>query len=150
MKKAGWARERILPKFSNKDGGFNLIEVILAMLILTLAILSIAELFVLSARVNNTARDSTTAAAIAAEKMEELKRASYSSLTAGGSLAIASPEEGFYETSDSGFITLWKIEDDTPAADMKKISVKASLTLDSRSRVGGRNVVLVTYRANDE
>ena len=142
-------REKLFPP-KGASKGFSLIEVVLAMLILTFAILSLAELFILSVKVNNTSRDSTSAASIGAEKMEELKRNPYGELTPGGGLDPKNPVEDYYENKDEGFIVLWKIEADTPIAGVKKISVKTASVEDQKSRIGKKNVILITYRVNNE
>ena len=143
-------REKLFPGKGAESRGFSLIEVVLAMLILTFAILSLAELFILSVKVNNTSRDSTSAASIGAEKMEELKRTPYAELTPGGSLDPEEPVEDFHEMGTGDFLILWKIEADTPIAGVKKINVKTVSLEDQKSRVGKKNVVLITYRVNNE
>ena len=57
----------------SNDAGFSLIEVLAAMVILTVALMSLAQLFALSTRANFSARSNTYAAMLAQQKMEQLR-----------------------------------------------------------------------------
>ena len=58
---------------SSNDAGFSLVEVLAAMVILTVALMSLAQLFALSTRANFSARSNTYAAMLAQQKMEQLR-----------------------------------------------------------------------------
>lgn len=58
---------------SSNDAGFSLIEVLAAMVILTVALVSLAQLFALSTRSNVAARSTTYTAMLAQQKMEQLR-----------------------------------------------------------------------------
>src|SRR5262245_29434507 len=55
------------------DAGFSLIETMVATLLLTTAVVSVAQLFVLATRSNLAAQRQTFAATLAQEKMEQLR-----------------------------------------------------------------------------
>ncbi len=68
----------VLEKFnfsrrSRTDEGFSLVEVLVATCILTIGVVSLAQLFALSTRSNTSARHSTFAAVLAEQKVEELR-----------------------------------------------------------------------------
>ena len=62
------ARSRI-----SSESGFSLVEVLAATVILTVALMSLAQLFALSTRANFTARTNSFAALLAQQKMEQLR-----------------------------------------------------------------------------
>lgn len=62
------ARSRI-----NTESGFSLVEVLAATVILTVALMSLAQLFAISTRSNFSARSNTFAALLAQQKMEQLR-----------------------------------------------------------------------------
>jgi prepilin-type N-terminal cleavage/methylation domain-containing protein len=59
------------------QAGFSLLEVIIATSLLTVAVSSLAHLFVISARANTSARATTYASVLAQQKMEQLRGLSW-------------------------------------------------------------------------
>ena len=57
----------------SSEAGFSLVEVLAAMVILTVALVSLAQLFALSTRANFAARNNTYAALLAQQKLEQLR-----------------------------------------------------------------------------
>ena len=55
------------------EGGFSLLEVLFATSILTVAIVALAQLFVVSTRANTSARATTFTAVLAQQKLEQLR-----------------------------------------------------------------------------
>lgn len=55
-----------------KSAGTTLIEVLVATLVLVSGVLAVAQLFLVAAATNATSRDTTVAATLAAQKMEQL------------------------------------------------------------------------------
>jgi prepilin-type N-terminal cleavage/methylation domain-containing protein len=58
---------------SNKESGFSLIEVMVAMTLMAVALVTLAQLFAISTRTNRGARSSTYSAILAEQKMEQLR-----------------------------------------------------------------------------
>ena len=58
---------------ASADAGFSLVEVLIASLILTTGLLTLAQLFTISTRSNLTARATTYASILAEQKLEELR-----------------------------------------------------------------------------
>jgi type II secretory pathway pseudopilin PulG len=56
-----------------REGGFSLLEVLFATSILTVALVSLAQLFTISTRANTSARATTFSAVLAQQKMEQLR-----------------------------------------------------------------------------
>jgi prepilin-type N-terminal cleavage/methylation domain-containing protein len=57
----------------NNDRGFSLVETLVATTIMTVALASLAQLFLISTRSNQSARLTTTASVLAQQKMEQLR-----------------------------------------------------------------------------
>jgi len=55
------------------EGGFSILEVLVAISIVTVAVAALAQLFALSTRANSSARATTYAAVLAQQKMEQLR-----------------------------------------------------------------------------
>ena len=68
------------------ERGFSLLETMIALLIMLMILLSVAQLFGMSMAVNKAADDTTQVTSLASEMMEQLKYRGYDGLTAGGSL----------------------------------------------------------------
>src|SRR3954468_22280397 len=68
-----------LAKFSSTDnarsceGGFSLLEVLVASTIMAVALTTLAQLFVMSTKANQGAKTTTYAAVLAQQKMEQLR-----------------------------------------------------------------------------
>ena len=65
--------ELCVPDQMKRSQGFGLLEVLVATTILTVALAGLAQLFAIAARTNMSARTTTFAAVLAAQKMEELR-----------------------------------------------------------------------------
>src|SRR6185436_11223055 len=60
-------------KFSSNSAGFSLVEVVVAMGILTAVSLGVAQMFALSTNANRVARGTTSTTSLAEQKMEQLR-----------------------------------------------------------------------------
>jgi prepilin-type N-terminal cleavage/methylation domain-containing protein len=72
----------------SNDRGFTLIEVLIAMVILTVALVSMAELMAITLRMQQLGRNQTQATRLAQDKIDELmsRNFTFAELTVGGSL----------------------------------------------------------------
>ena len=73
---------------NSTDRGFTLIEVLIAMVILTVALVSMAELMAITLRMQQLGRNQTLAMRLAQDKVDELmsRNFTFAQLTVGGSL----------------------------------------------------------------
>src|SRR6476661_6464180 len=77
-------------KFSSSNSrGFSLIEVLVAMGLLTVVSLGVAQLFALSTRANVVAKGQTSTTAMAEQKMEQLRGLTWGFDTAGQGLPLS-------------------------------------------------------------
>jgi prepilin-type N-terminal cleavage/methylation domain-containing protein len=65
--------DRHVASYAGEDSGFSLLEVMIATVLLATALTSLAELFAVSVRNNVVAKHGTFAAALAAQKIEQLR-----------------------------------------------------------------------------
>ncbi len=97
--------------------GFSLVEALVAVFILTMVSLSLAQMIGLGMLTDKSATDLTTATALSADKIEELRVSDYSGLIAGG--ALDSNSSGYFDTTDvdtdgtDDFTRRWQITDQT-------------------------------------
>ena len=100
------------------NSGFTLLEVLVAMVILTVGLLGMASLCVGIIKGNELSKEVSSATTCAREQVEDIERTGYTNATAGtvteGYGAISNYPEYKRETI---------ITDNTPATDMKSVQV---------------------------
>jgi len=95
--------------------GFTLIEVLVAMVILSVGLLGTAALITGIIRGNKVSNRITTATTLAQDKMEEIKRSGYSNAVSEAKSSLPSPYDQ-YERQVT-------VVDNSPAANMKTVTV---------------------------
>ena len=84
------------------NGGFTLVEVVVALLLLAVGVIATAPLFVYAARENAVGGDLGSVGALAVRQMELLRVSSYEALIPGGDLN--SDVTGYFDASTPGFL----------------------------------------------
>jgi len=127
---------------TRRDGGFSLVEVLLAMALMFVGLMAAAPLFVFAMKETAAGADLGTVGAAAVDRMELLRANDFYSLAAGGSLS--GNVSGYSDTSSSLYTVRWVIADNATPATMKTISVRA---VASRQSIGlAKEVTLVGLR----
>ena len=112
--------------FDNQSG-FTLVEVLIAVSILTVGLLGVAQMQIMGIRGNYFSGNTTAALTLAEEKMEDLLGKSYSDtdLTSGNH---PDPDNPIDETGQAGDIysRMWTVTDDTPIIGTKTVTVSVS------------------------
>ena len=80
------------------DRGFSLIEVLVATTVTTIGTLALAQLCVMSMRMNQDARATTFATVLASQKMEQLRALAWASDALGVPSPISPPIRPSYPT----------------------------------------------------
>jgi Tfp pilus assembly protein PilV len=113
---------------SRSESGFTLVEAMIAILILVVGIVAIANLMALAMSSNAVANEGTAAATIATQQLESFKSVQFTALAPGGS--TAADVAGFFsDTPVSGvgnIHTRWSIV--AVNADFKFISIVSEAT----------------------
>ena len=123
-----------------KARGFSLVEVLVALFLISLGLLAAAPMFIYATQGNAVGADLGTVGAVAVERMELLRSANYGVLTAGGSLT--SNVSGYFDNSNPAVIVRWTVADDTVGpVTMKTITVRVVTT---RRVVGQRKEITMT------
>lgn len=71
----------------SSEAGFTLVEALVAIVILVFGLIAVTNLMLVAASSNSVANQSTAAATIAAQRLEQLKAQPFTSLTPGGDVA---------------------------------------------------------------
>lgn len=101
---------------TNRKNGFTLIEVLIAIVILSVGLLGMASLTVGIIKGNKLSNDQTTATTLAQDKMEEIRSNSYASVASETKAACATPYNQFQRE-----VT---VVTDSPGSGMKTVTVK--------------------------
>jgi len=164
----GLCRSMVRGMVPKGQGGFGLLELLIAMTILAIGMLGIMKLQMQSGFGNAASRNNSAAVNLARSKMEELKRIGAYSIQGGAIPSLAdsstandladwsSPDftEGpFNESADPGtggkiFTRSWNVVHDYPIANFKTIRVRVSWVaegqqkyVDMETQIGLKNMV---------
>jgi prepilin-type N-terminal cleavage/methylation domain-containing protein len=123
-----------------KARGFSLVEVLVALFLISIGVLAAAPMFIYAMQGNAVGADLGTVGAVAVERMELLRSSNYGMLTAGGSLT--SNVNGYFDNSNPAVTVRWTITDDTVGpVTVKTITVRA---VTNRQVVGERKEITMT------
>lgn len=106
------------------DSGFTVIEVLVALFLMGLGLMAICPMFVFASRVAAESADMGTAGALAVQRMEVLRTATFKSLAAGGDLNANAA--GYFDASDPRAVVRWTVADNVTPATAKTIVVCAT------------------------
>ena len=123
---AAYSKKTAIKK-SQKDQGFTLIEVLIAITIFAVGLLAVATMQLSAIRVNSTAGQITTRITWAQDKLEELMALPYSDplLEDLGDPPSGTDSAGnaHQETTYEGYIISWTVTNNTPISSTKLITV---------------------------
>lgn len=107
------------------DGGFTLVELVIALFLTAVSMLAVAPLFVFASRENASVGEHNSAGALAVRRMEVLRSTPFGQLENGGDLD--SNVAGYFDDAVPGCTVRWTIADKaTPPAPAKTVTVRAS------------------------
>jgi hypothetical protein len=113
------------------ERGSSLVEVLVALFLISVALLAATPMFVLSMKQNALGSDMGRVGARATARLELLRTTPYFELGPGGGLA--SNVTGYFDASDPDVVVRWQIVDGGGPAGTKTLAVRA---IASRQMVG--------------
>ena len=108
-------------------GGFTLVEIMIAVFLLTVALMGLISVTVMVINGNDFSRRMTTATTLAKDRIEQLKRTSYSAVAANVTTDYWNVDSSA-GSSGAYFTRVTTVTDSTPAANMKTVVVVVSWT----------------------
>ena len=95
---------------TSNDRGFTLIEVLIAMVILTVTLVSMAELMAITLRMQQLGRNQTSATRLAQDKIDELmsQNFTFAQLAVGGSLTA--DQANHFDVPNPQYRRRWLVE----------------------------------------
>lgn len=114
----------------SSEKGFTLVEVLVAVFILAVGLLSLAVLAGTVIKSNSTSNKVTIATTLAQDKMEEIRRLGYSGVAAG-----TTTQDYNSITNYSAYKRVTAITNDSPASGMKTVTVTVYWGTDAHSVV---------------
>jgi prepilin-type N-terminal cleavage/methylation domain-containing protein len=107
--------------------GFTLLEMLIALTLLSVAILALAPVFMMASERSAAGADMGLVGALAVEEMETLRAAPWGILDAGGSLVSDATVGGtpYFDASESGYVVRWAITDNATPVGGKRLIVRA-------------------------
>ena len=109
-------------RFKLGQGGFNLLEVLIAITIFSIGILAVASMQISSMMGNTSAKDVTEGATLATDQLEKLMALPYGSVSTGS------------RTVDTYQIN-WTVTDNTPVTNTKTVNIQVTWTERGLSKV---------------
>lgn len=117
------------PRRPSREAGFSLIELMVALVLLGIGILSISNIFPMGSRMQLRDRLRTSAADLAQQKMEQLRIVSWSAADLDVGTHPDVNGETLSLTDEGSFNRRWIVESQAGSfADMKKVTVRVIWT----------------------
>ena len=112
---------------SSGERGFTLLEILVAVTLLSVVVLAVAPMFLMAAERTAAGADMGLVGALAVENMELLRVQPLDDLDAGGSLVTDTTVSGtpYFDASEPGYIVRWQVVDNATPAGGKRLTVRA-------------------------
>jgi prepilin-type N-terminal cleavage/methylation domain-containing protein len=118
---------------AKREGGFTLVEVLIAMVILTVALVSMAELMAITLRMQMMGRNETSAVRLAQSKIDQLVNLNFATNAAanvGGSLTAN--VANYFDTDAPGFTRRWQIQAIAGETKVRTLTVRVIPNINDR------------------
>jgi prepilin-type N-terminal cleavage/methylation domain-containing protein len=107
-------------------GGFTLLEVLIAVILMAVVVLAVAPMFLMATARTAAGADFGRVGSMAVERMELLRAASYDGMSAGGSLVADATVGGtpYFDASMPDFVVRWQVTDNATPDGGKRLAVR--------------------------
>ena len=124
----------MIDRRSTKNNGFSVVEVLVAIVIGAIGLMSLSQVFPMAGRSLNQSKRATEATLAGEEKLEQLRALalSHADLTAG-------THEDSTQVSGAPYRRIWTVEDDKPLVNMKRVRMRVMPAVQDTS-----NAVVIT------
>jgi len=106
---------------TNKDGGFTLIEILIAITIFAIGILGATTMQIMAIQTNAKANRKTEALAVASEQMEKLINQDYADIASSQNDVVIGDDAN--ENVSDVYTISWSVVNDAPVNDTKTITM---------------------------
>ena len=117
---------------STDEGGFTLVEVLIAMVILTVALVSMAEMMAITLRMQMLGRNETAAIRLVQSKMDELVAVNFTSATVAVGGSLTADVANYFDAPADGFSRRWQIAAIAGETRVRTLTVRVTPTLNDR------------------
>jgi type IV pilus assembly protein PilV len=111
--------------FISSEEGFTLLEIMIALVVLSVSLVALAGLQISAIRGNTFSKRMTTAVSIANEKMEQLKNSSYANILSESSIQV--------NQSNMNFTRQVTVTNNSPLPNTKTVNVTVTWSQGSKS-----------------
>lgn len=118
---------------ASREGGFTIVEVLIAMVILTVALVALAELMAITLRMQMMGRNETAAVRLIQSKIDQIVNINFTTTTVanvGGSLTT--DVANYFDEPASGFKRRWQIAAIAGETKVRKLTVRVIPTINDR------------------
>jgi prepilin-type N-terminal cleavage/methylation domain-containing protein len=109
---------------TNNERGFTLIEVLVALVIATVALVSLAELMAITLRMQMLGRNETSAIRLAQSKIDQLVAVNFTNATVAVGGSLTSDLTNYNDSPESGYLRRWQISAITGETRIRSLTVK--------------------------
>ena len=114
------------------ERGFTLVEVLIAMVILTIALVSMAELMAITLRMQMMGRNETSAVRLAQSKIDEIVAVNFTDATVAVGGSLAADVTAYNDTPVAGYHRRWLIEAIAGETRVRTLTVRIIPTINDR------------------
>ena len=120
--------------------GFTLVEVMIAVFVLTVALLGLISVTVMIIKGNDFSKRTTTATTLAKDAIEQVKKRPYNAVTPGTTTDYRNADSSV-GSSGAYFTRVMTVTDNTPTTNMKTVQVVVSWNWGGQRSVTVRTII---------
>jgi prepilin-type N-terminal cleavage/methylation domain-containing protein len=119
-----------------REGGFTLVEVLIATVVLTIGLVAVAELMAITLRMQMMGKNETSAVRLAQSKIDQLVALNFDPGVSGAAVAVGgsltADVAGYFDTAAPGFTRRWQITAVAGYTNVRMLTVRIIPTINDR------------------